>query len=134
LFISEVILFMKMKNFLTPLILILIFAFVGITVVYAAPNPFTGAIQKLDDSVGPTGLSQNLPATTATIIKALLALVGTIFLILTIYAGILWMTAQGESEKIEKAKGILIAAVIGLAITMAAYAITYYVTKSLSGI
>ena len=80
-----------------------------------------------------TGLSDNLGTTVATVIKAVLALVGTIFLVLTIYAGILWMTAQGNEEQVTKAVGIIKASVIGLIIIMSAYAITYFVTKSLGG-
>ena len=78
-----------------------------------------------------TGLSSSLQDTTANVIKAILALVGTVFLVLTIYAGVLWMTAAGEEAKIEKAVGILKASVIGLVIIMSAYAITFFVTSKL---
>ncbi len=78
-----------------------------------------------------TGLSGDLATTVATVIKAVLALVGTIFLVLTIYAGILWMTAQGNEEQVTKAVGIIKASVIGLVIIMSAYAITAFVTSRL---
>ena len=81
----------------------------------------------------PTGLEANLDVSIATVISGTLALVGTIFLILTIYAGILWMTASGNEDKVTKAKNIITAAIIGLVITMAAYAITSFVTNRLSG-
>ena len=61
------------------------------------------------------------------IINAVLILSGTIFLGLTVYASILWLISQGNEEQIEKAKKILFAAVIGLIITMSAYAIAYLV-------
>ena len=69
----------------------------------------------------------------ATVIKTILALVGTIFLILTIYAGIMWMTAAGNDEQVGKAVGMIKSAVIGLVIVMSAYAITYFVTTRLTG-
>ncbi len=78
-----------------------------------------------------TGLSGDLSTTIAAVIKAVLALVGTIFLVLTIYAGILWMTAQGEEDKVTKAKDIIKASVIGLIVIMSAYAITAFVTSRL---
>ncbi len=78
-----------------------------------------------------TGLSGDLSTSVATVIKAVLALVGTIFLILTIYAGILWMTAQGEEEKVTKSKDIIKASIIGLIVIMSAYAITAFVTSRL---
>lgn len=78
------------------------------------------------------GVKGDLPSAISTVIRVVLSLVGTIFLLLTIYAGILWMTAQGEEEKVTKAKGIITTAVIGLIIVMSAYAITYFVTNTLT--
>jgi len=80
-----------------------------------------------------TQLEGNLETSVGTVISGALALVGTIFLILTVYAGILWMLAQGNEEKVNKAKDIITAAIIGLVITMAAYAITSFVTTRLGG-
>ncbi len=65
-------------------------------------------------------------------IRTLLAATGIVFLVLTVYAGILYMTAQGEPDKIKKAKGMLTNAVIGLIIIVGAYAITRYVVDALS--
>lgn len=91
------------------------------------------AQSNLQAALGGTGLESDLDVSIGMVIKGLLSLVGTIFLILTIYAGILWMTAQGNDEKVTKAKNILQSAIIGLVITMAAYAITSFVTGSLGG-
>ncbi len=63
----------------------------------------------------------------ARIIKVALSVIGTIFLALVVYAGFLWMTAGGEDGKIETAKKLLYDGVIGLAIILSAYAITYFV-------
>ena len=89
------------------------------------------ASANLGDVVGGSGLQSDLPATLGMVIKATLSLVGTIFLILTVYAGILWMIASGHEEQIEKATGIIKASIIGLFIVMSAYAITYFVTNKL---
>lgn len=80
-----------------------------------------------------TGLQSNLEDTVGTVIKTVLAMVGTIFLGLTIYAGILWMTASGNEEQVAKATNIIKAAIIGLFITMSAYAITYFVASRVGG-
>ena len=61
------------------------------------------------------------------IIKFFLSFLGIIFIILIVYAGFMWMTSAGEEAKISKAKSTMVAAVIGLAIVLAAYAITYFV-------
>jgi hypothetical protein len=67
------------------------------------------------------------------IIGVLLSLLGVIFLGLTIYGGILWMTAGGKEEQVEKAKNIIANSLIGLVIVLAAYAISYFVINALSG-
>ncbi|MBT4856646.1 hypothetical protein HON52_00460 [Candidatus Uhrbacteria bacterium] len=66
------------------------------------------------------------------IINPLMSLVGVIFLVLMIYGGFLWMTAGGNSSQVDKAKNILITAVIGTVIISAAYAITNFVFEALS--
>jgi len=48
------------------------------------------------------------------IIGTALSFVGVLFLILMIYAGIRWMTAQGNDQQVTKAKDQLINAIIGL--------------------
>lgn len=68
-----------------------------------------------------------------TVIQAFLGLLGIIFLVLIIYAGYNWMTAQGDEEKVTKAKDTLQRAVIGLIIITVAYSITFFVFSSLPG-
>lgn len=98
-------------------------------------GPLTGAQDLLQQAAGgkDIGFETNLASSTGVVVAAALSLVGTIFLILVIYAGILWMTAGGKEESIEKARKIVTAAIIGLFITMAAYAITIFVTGKLGG-
>lgn len=64
-----------------------------------------------------------------TIISAVLGLLGVLFLILTIYAGLLWMTAGGNTDNVKKAKSILLNSVIGLVIVLSSYAITATVIR-----
>ncbi len=67
------------------------------------------------------------------LIQLALSFVGTIFFALMLYAGFLWMTAQGETEKVEKARSILIQATIGIVIIALAYTITFAVIEGISG-
>lgn len=88
-----------------------------------------------------SGYSTNVTQTTLSesigkLIKTALSMVGTIFIVLTIYAGIIWMTAGGNEEKVETAQKIIKAATLGLVIVVAAYGITVFVivaTLSASG-
>ncbi|MEA3463472.1 MAG: hypothetical protein U9R14_00065 [Patescibacteria group bacterium] len=69
----------------------------------------------------------------ALVIQAFLSVLGIIFVVLIIVAGYNWMTAGGEEEKVTKAKDMIKRAIIGLIIIVAAYAISYFVFKALSG-
>ena len=68
------------------------------------------------------------------IIKIALGFLGTLFLVLIIYAGFLWMTAGGEEEKAGKAKKLIFNGVIGLAIILAAYSITWLAIRLALGV
>jgi hypothetical protein len=70
--------------------------------------------------------------TVSLIITIVLGLLGILFLVLMVYAGFLWMTAQGDEEKVAKATKMITAAVIGLIIIIAAYSITYFIFNSLN--
>ena len=69
----------------------------------------------------------------ATVISAVLGLLGVIFIVLMVYAGFLWMTARGNEDQVKKAVGIIQTAIIGLIIVIAAYSITYFVFNALGG-
>jgi hypothetical protein len=64
-------------------------------------------------------------------IAVFLGLLGVIFVILIVMAGYRWMTAGGDAEKASKAGRSIYAAIIGLIIVVGAYAITYFVFRSL---
>lgn len=111
---------------------VLVFSSVQAQGLAGATSELEKAVGKQTNGQNALGLSENLSETIALVVQGVLALVGTIFLLLTIYAGILWMTARGAEDQIERAQGIIRATVIGLFITMAAYAITFFVAGRLS--
>ncbi|HRH23444.1 MAG TPA: hypothetical protein PK295_02345 [Candidatus Magasanikbacteria bacterium] len=89
-------------------------------------------LQNLQKGIGgnvPTDLS----AVVGNVIKTVLSLVGIIFLVLTVYAGYLWMTARGEDEQVSKAKEIIKSSIMGLFIVVSSYAITVFITSRFSG-
>jgi len=69
----------------------------------------------------------------ARLINITLGLVGTIFLVLVVYGGFLWMTSAGDPAKIEKAKKLLVAAVIGMILTLSSWGIARYIINKLNG-
>ena len=68
----------------------------------------------------------NLSETIGKIVGAALSFLGVAFFILMIYGGYMWMFSMGNEQTTTKAKDVIIAAVIGLVIVLAAYAITSY--------
>lgn len=61
------------------------------------------------------------------IIGSILSFIAVVFMILIIYAGILWMIARGNEQQVERAKNLIIQAIIGLIIVLSAYAITNFI-------
>lgn len=66
------------------------------------------------------------------LIKIALSLLAIIFIVLLVYAGFQWMTAEGNEDKVTKAKETIVRAIIGLVIIIAAYSITYFVFQNVN--
>ncbi len=62
-----------------------------------------------------------------TVINIFLSVIGVLLLAYLLYAGYNWMTAQGEEEKVERAKDTIKRAIMGIIIIVAAYAISVFV-------
>lgn len=73
----------------------------------------------------------DIRVTAARIIRNFMGLLGILAVVLIMYGGFLWMTASGNEEQVEKARKVIISAVIGLAIVLSAYAIAQFVMNSL---
>ncbi len=78
-----------------------------------------------------TDSPKELPLFIGKLINVFLSVLGIIFVVLVVYAGYLWMTDAGEASKAKKAKGILGTAIIGIVLTLAAYAISNFVITNL---
>jgi hypothetical protein len=66
------------------------------------------------------------------VIQMVLSLLGVIFLAFIIYAGVVWLTAEGDDQKVQKAKDMISESIIGLIIVVAAYAISYFLINFFS--
>ena len=74
----------------------------------------------------------SLETSLSSIIRIVLSIIGTIFLILMIVAGYQWMTASGNEDLIKKSKNTIINLLIGLVLVLGAYALTYTFSSLLS--
>jgi len=124
------------KHFLA--IWVLSLSLIGLTPVLAADtsslsglNATAGQIPAFQSQVKDPSARATILARVGGIVGLILSFVGIIFLILTVYAGILWMTAQGNNAQVEKAKTLLINAIIGLIVITAAYSLTIFIGNQL---
>lgn len=82
-------------------------------------------------SKGGFGPAEDPRIVAASVVKVLLGLVGSVFLILICMSGFWYITARGRSERVEKATDTVRRSVIGLVIIIMAYSITYFVSKAI---
>ena len=98
------------------------------------------ASSSVEEGLGEAGLAAgyttNLELTTivANIISVVLGLTGIAFVVILVYAGILYLTAAGEEANVKKAKGLITNSVIGIIIIVSAYAIASYVFTALTAV
>jgi len=59
--------------------------------------------------------------------KTAMGIMGSITLVMFIYAGILWMTAMGAAEKEKKAFDILVWSSLGIIIILSSWALVTFV-------
>lgn len=109
------------------------FAFLFTAAILAAPLAVAADSYGLDAAQQSSGLpkqvakASDIPSVVGNIIGVGLSLLGVVFFGLMLYAGILWMTARGDTGKVDSAKNILEAAIIGLLIVAGSYAISNFV-------
>lgn len=84
----------------------------------ALPNPL-GTVTDISQIVG-------------NVLRAMFGILGSIALLMFIYGGFTWLTSGGEAEKIKKGKDTMVWAVLGIAITFAAYTIVNFVIDALT--
>ncbi len=75
--------------------------------------------------------STTLASIVGMVINVALSLLGIIFVILIVLAGFKWMMAGGNEDDVTKAKSSMQTAVIGLVVTLSAYAIWTFISNYL---
>ena len=66
-------------------------------------------------------------------INAVLGIVGSLALVMFIYGGIVWMTAAGNDQRVQRGKDTLLWAVIGLVVIFSSYALVRFVINNVIG-
>lgn len=65
------------------------------------------------------------------IIRAALGFLGIVAVVIILIGGFKWMIAGGNEDKVQEARKLIIAGIIGLAIILSAYAIANFVIEQL---
>ena len=106
-------------------------AFIALSLVFALLGGFISPAQAqygLQETAESSGLDKtspgSIPELVGNIVGTALSLIGVLFFLLMVYGGFLWMTAHGKGDQVEKAQETIIAAVIGIIVVLASYAIT----------
>lgn len=58
---------------------------------------------------------------TGRLIAGVLSIIGSLTLLMFVYAGVLWITAQGDAKKVQRGKDIMLWATLGLGVIAGAY-------------
>ncbi len=82
---------------------------------------------------GSSDQPQDIRAVAAGYISVFLSFLGVIFVGLLLYAGFMWMTAAGDAAKVDKAKSLITASIIGIIIILSAFAISQFVLRAIYG-
>ncbi len=91
----------------------------------AALTTVTGAASQLSNA------DEDPFAIIGRIINYALGLLGIVFFGMVLYAGWLWMTSGGESEKAKEAQKLIMNAIIGILIILSAAAVSNFVISNL---
>ncbi len=116
------------KRIMTLAAILALFSFAAMPVL-AQVDPFGGRINEINTALG---LGNQDPRTTAaSVINILMGFLGIIAVVIILIGGFKWMTAGGDESKVEEAKKLMTAGVIGLAIVLAAWGVTIFVLNAL---
>ncbi len=96
---------------------------------YGVTSDFESA---LGDTLGSVNKDPRVLA--ADLIKTALGFLAIIAVVIVLFGGFKWMTAAGNDDKIDDAKKILSAGVIGLIIILVAWGLTTWLIDTIAGV
>ncbi len=118
------------KNFLLTFVLV-VFSLTGLQGLAIGQGTAIDGLDKtmiaagdarIQDALGDGGAGRpSVSRVIGQIIGGVLGLMGSIFFILLVYGGFMWMTARGNESQVEKARTIITWAVWGVVIILLAY-------------
>jgi len=133
---------MKIKNIILAAIAILMVAFVPTPARVGASSITIDDSKDACDVMDATDPNYNLicgsgsntdaQAKVKGVLNVVFTLIGIVAVIVMIIGAVYYMISQGEPKKIEKAKNTIMYALIGLIVTLSAFAITNFIISAVS--
>lgn len=96
-----------------------------------APPGTIGSLLTTAGGIAYGGAPRPIGAIAAQVLEVLFGFLGIIFACLLFWGGMLWMTAEGDEEKVKKSLNLIKQSLIGLIITLASLSATYFVLNKL---
>lgn len=124
-----------MKKYLSAVFALLLSAVMSLSIIntacFAASKPeacnMDPSFSELCDQHG----EDDLMKTVGNVLNAIYGIIAVIAVVMIVIAGIKYSTSQGDPGKVQSAKGTILYAIIGLAITISAFAITNFILSAL---
>jgi hypothetical protein len=119
-----------MSKLISILFLSVIFSFFALTIAQAGlltPNKeatYNNNINTVSSSTYPAGV-RDINNLAGTIVRIILSILGIIFITYMFMAGQNWMQANGDEDKVKKAKKTIQNLIIGLALVLTAFALSF---------
>lgn len=124
---------MKFKSFFTGLVATVVVTTAPMAALAQSSSFGSKYLNQVGQKSEVSGLARaNIYDVVARLINIIISLLGTVLLGYLLFAGYLWMTAQGDDKQVQRAKDMIKNAIIGLVIVAAAFAITNFVLGRLS--
>jgi hypothetical protein len=124
-----------MKKYLSAIFALLLSAVMSLSIIntacFAASKPdacnMDPSFSELCDQHG----EDDLMKTVGNVLNAIYGIIAVIAVVMIVIAGIKYSTSQGDPGKVQSAKGTILYAIIGLVITISAFAITNFILSAL---
>ena len=78
------------------------------------------------------GTEDDMMSKVGSVLTVIYGLIGILAVVMIVVGGVKYMTSQGDPGKIQSAKNTIMYAIIGLVVTLAAFAITNLILSALS--
>jgi len=120
----------KIQTFIAAFVLLFVSAFVLVPVSsVGAAEPLSTACASNQESAVCINQGKTTNSLVGPLVGTLLFVVGVVSVLMIIVGGFMYVLSQGNSASVTKAKNTVLYAIVGLVVSLLAYAIVFWVFK-----